>query len=276
MGNLLNQKMTTARAITNLAMMAAFAVFLSAASSLAAGPAFAEERLISQSFSREMRREESMDLLRELNVFGRGRINSLILVVSAREGRGAIEVSADGMVLIQTRLDSMLTSIQVPVDRELGRGLQSLILRTRGEVTLAMAGVTMDEPFRTEPERGEREGRRGPVYGPGPIYGPGFPMDAMISQSEFSAFMAELKRESFDSGKTKVLNLYASYWGTRRITMAQLSEITRAHSFDTGRLDAVKILKPMLIFEITQMSAVLDSFAFPSNRDLARSILMAR
>lgn len=119
---------------------------LSLAAISAVPAASADEQLIASTVSRQLRGDSRISMTQELMLYRyRGRINSVVVIASTRQGRGNLELVADGYTLQSRAVGTQLETIQIPVHRELPYGVNSLELSFRGNFTVAMFGITLED-----------------------------------------------------------------------------------------------------------------------------------
>ncbi len=255
---------------------------------LVPGVAMADEELIANNQKQKLVGMQAINVMDQLNLWRmRGmKVNSLIVVASTERGMGQLEVVAEGQAVAQRRVGTQLESIQVPLNLDGRREMRGLEIRTRGNFTIAMVGVTVEERGFGGPGDGRPgDGRPG---GPGYPGGPGDNRPPMpphqppgyggnqLSKAEFDALITEMNRSPFDQGKFDTLQQFQRYWGNKAVSMEQAGAILQLFIYDEKRLEAVKVLKPVLQFDIVRMDLLLRTFVFDRGRNEARQILMAR
>lgn len=153
--------------------MRSFFLFTAAAWLASSTISYAAEQLIANNMQRQLSGNQEMRLLDELNLGRRNaRLNSLIVVASTMVGQGDLSVELNGQIISNQRVGTNLEAIQVQLGgRDLNRDIRSLRILTRGNFTVAMTGITLDDAFGGGGERDrdrDRGGHDRPPYGPGP------------------------------------------------------------------------------------------------------------
>lgn len=147
----------------------------------------------------------------------------------------------------------------------------NLFATSSGNVQLAHYAVTLNEELSLD------EGRHKPGHGGGVGPGrPGYPdhYDQIVSMAEFRSLINELKNTSFDSGKEQVVISYMNFWRGQKVTMDQLAEIVKTMSFDSNKVNVIRIVRPLLLVDVSKMSLILNNLSFDSSKAEARKILM--
>ena len=246
---------------------------MTAASTLAS----ADEELASSNQKLILQGQQVIRLNDQLNLdrVRAARINSVIVVASTRAGMGQLSVWYQGAHVAQQRVGTELQSIQIPVRMDMrGRDFRGLEIRTQGNFTIAMVGVTYevggwDDPRYRPGYPGRGDGRDHGGAGGG-YYG------NYLSQAEYDGLIRQMNSASFDDQRISILTQYLGYLGQRQIVMEQASGILRLFSFDDGRMNALRSLKAGLVVDVTKLDLVLNTFSFQSNRDAARQLLLQR
>lgn len=253
-----------------------------------ANSASAEEQLIADQQVRFWRGDQQIDLANYLLNAGRnsGRINSVVVMASTERGAGTLEVIADGQILSSQQVGTRLESIQVRVDRSLNFNLRSLVLHTKGNFTIALVGITLENGFGGGQPMPPAPQPPRPPHQPMPPQQPGFPHQppvppqapsVIVGQQDVDALIREMKYESFDDRRITVVQQYVRYWAAqgRRLTMDHATQVLSVFTFDQKRLESLQSIRPMLIVELYKIEQVLNTFTFANNRRQARDILMS-
>jgi len=206
-------------------------------------------------------------------------IESVILTVASAQGNGRVEVLIDGRVIANFAASQVLRAEQVSIRGEVGRHIGSLRLKTYGNVHIAHYAVTLNEEYSNGPGRpgrpGDGPGRPGrPGDGPGR---PGTPPPApirVIDAAEFNSLLLDLRQTAHDSNKESLVGNYVRYWVNKQMTMEQVAQVLAHFTHDSGKINALRTMRTILIVDIAQMQQILSKFTHDSSKQQARQIIM--
>lgn len=93
-----------------------------------------------------------------------------------------------------------------------------------------------------------------------------------MNRKNFGTFLKYIKNTSFDKNKLQMVEVatFGSYFSS-----AQCYEIISRFSFDDNKLEALKIVEPVLL-DYDDKDKILRLFSYSSNRDKAAKILADR
>lgn len=129
----------------------------------------------------------------------------------------------------------------------------------------------------TTTARVDERGRRSPVTPPA---GHDWRRDSSIpkwimSERHMYLLMRDLNREGLDSGRNKILReVYNDMRNSGEFfTLDQVAQVLVGYAFDSGRNEALRLIKPLIDIRYGLRSNIMLTYSFESGRDEARRIL---
>lgn len=232
----------------------------------------AAEQLISNNYQRNLTGEQDINLLQDLRLDQQrsgGMINSVIVVASTAWGMGQLQVIVNGEAISGQQVGQSLQAIQIPVRRELRRDVQDIRIHTRGNFTISMLGITLDDMYAPAPVPGPAPRPPYPPtpnpMPPAPVPYPGvshiilgnmrnisFNFQARDLQEVFDQCSSFYKSNrigtidevnvSVDASSMQRMYNASSYWKTSTEACLQVVSVARAHGMQNNNRSAYSLL----------------------------------
>lgn len=97
----------------------------------------------------------------------------------------------------------------------------------------------------------------------------------IVSEGRMYQLMRDLNREGLDSGRNEILrDVYNDLRNSGEFfTLDQVAQILQGYAFDSGRNEALRLIKPLIDLRYGSRSNIMLVYSYDSGRDEARRIL---
>ena len=213
--------------------------------------AFGEEFLVTRELNTSASSAKNISVTDELDLdHHAGTANSLLVVAKAESETGILEVLVNGLSVATHEVGKKLESFQFELGRILGADIETVEVRSHGNIEVAMVGMSIE----TEKES--------------PVANVQF-----LSQEQVQQLRRNLQRANYDSEKVKIIkdsvaSLHAKF------SMEDSAKIIESLDFDSGKLEALQALKPSIAVRAEKVDVLLDLFSFDPDRDEAHELLL--
>ena len=189
------------------------------------------EQLVSVQVNRQVFGQGNiLDLnqLLNLGIYNGSQVNSVVVIASTRDGRGQMDLLVNGVASsIPQNVGDKLQSIQLPLNGALGQNIMSLQLRTSGMITIALAGVTLEQRQMPQPAPNPYPNPQ-PAPNPYPAPGPGpGPAPAPRASLSFRGRLGDSLVSFSGNSVASIYNDCQNYTRNGRVTM-----IDKVSAFD--------------------------------------------
>ncbi len=98
----------------------------------------------------------------------------------------------------------------------------------------------------------------------------------MISEEMADELLRVLSASSFDDDKNKNISSYIKNLQRNQIyiSMDLLVEMLRKYSFDSGKLEGLRLFRNVLVVDISRVTEIQNLFSFSDSKNEVRSILL--